>query len=197
MNVARINFSHGDKDRHRITIKNIRKASKKAGREVAILADLPGPKIRVGNVDPNPMQLNRGQELIISVDPKDKDAILCPFTPLIKNVEKGSIIFLDDGFIQVKVQEVKGKRVYTKVVVGGRLISNKGLSVPGADLDTPGFIKTITRGFVLQPKKKLMHSVFLLYETQPISNESALWRRNTSIRCLSWLRSSAKVLLKT
>lgn len=134
MNVARLNFSHGTYENHKMLIKNIREVEEKTGEPIAILQDLSGPKIRIGVVAEEGINLLSGQEAIFSTDPKDGDAIPVSHTQLHDFVKKGEIMLLDDGKIQVKVLEVEEKKIITKVVVPGVLHSNKGINIPETDL---------------------------------------------------------------
>ena len=136
MNVARINFSHDAFDTSRKTIEMIREASRKTGRIVDILIDLPGAKIRVGALDA-PIPLKKGQRVTLttrSVKMGQKNIIPVEYKQLTKSVVKGNIIFLSDGFIQLKALDVKEFTVDCMVIMGGELRSHKGLNLPGAKM---------------------------------------------------------------
>ena len=135
MNVARLNFSHGSLEEHREDIQNIRSASKQMDRLVAIMIDLPGPKIRVGRLPGEPIMLKKGEEVTLTTKPvAGKSFIPVEYKKLPQSVSKGKIVYLNDGFIQLKVQEVKFDRVRCKVIIGGPLLSHKGLNLPGAKI---------------------------------------------------------------
>jgi len=136
MNVARLNFAHGDLESHGQAIQRIRAAAKRTGRRVAILADLPGPKIRIGKLAQEPVELVRGQEIILTREQVLGDArrISVSFAGLSKATQPGDAIFLNDGFIRLKVKEVREGEVNCRVVVGGPLHSHKGVNLPGVDL---------------------------------------------------------------
>lgn len=141
MNVARLNFSHGDHAYHRTLIERIRAASKAVGRRVAILGDLPGPKMRIGGVRDEPCELQQGDGLILTTDEilGDRGRVSVDFHPLPKAVKAGDTLYLNDGFIQLKVQAVHGNDIHCLVSVGGELRSRKGLNLPGIDLGISAF----------------------------------------------------------
>ena len=136
MNVARLNFAHGDFASHAQAVQHIRAATKKVGRRVAILADLPGPKIRVGKLAQEPVELIRGEEIALTSEQVLGDArrISVSYAGLSQAVRHGDAVFLNDGFIRLKVEQVGGGEVRCRVVVGGSLRSHKGVNLPGANL---------------------------------------------------------------
>jgi pyruvate kinase len=141
LNVARLNFSHGDFTGHAERIARIRAAEKATGRRVAIMADLPGPKMRVGKIDPEPIQLNPGESFTLT----SEDVVGSPtrvsmsFERLPKVVKPGDRLFLNDGLVQLVVERVTGNDVHCQVAVGGELRSRKGLNLPGIDLGISAF----------------------------------------------------------
>ncbi|HDL85651.1 MAG TPA: pyruvate kinase [Candidatus Acetothermia bacterium] len=136
MDVARLNFAHGDFESHSRSIKRIRAAARKVGRRVAILADLPGPKMRVGELAVEPIQLVRGQMITLTSERVlgDAERISVSFPGLSVAARPGDVIFLNDGFIRLKVEEADGNEVRCRIVVGGELRSHKGVNLPGTDL---------------------------------------------------------------
>jgi len=136
MDVARLNFAHGDFESHARSIQRIRVASKKVGRRVAIMADLPGPKMRVGELAVEPVQLERGAAITLTSAPVlgDANRISVSFSGLSEAARPGDAIFLNDGFIRLKVVEIGEDEVHCRVVVGGELRSHKGVNLPGTDL---------------------------------------------------------------
>jgi len=143
MNVARLNFSHGEFTAHKKVIDNLRAASASLNRRIAIMADLSGPKMRIGTFASEPIYLNQGDPFTLTVDDiiGDNSRVSASFTGLPKSVKPGDTLFLNDGYIQLKVDEVKGKDVVCTVVVGGELRSRKGLNLPGIDLGISAFTK--------------------------------------------------------
>ncbi len=136
MNVARLNFSHGDLAQHARDIQTIRQVSRDLGRTVAILADLPGPKIRIGGLKGGACTLRQGNTVVLTARQIQGTAELIPvqFPDLSVSVEPGQRIFLNDGFIELKVLGIKGEDVVCRVIIGGDLLSNKGMNLPDAHL---------------------------------------------------------------
>jgi len=136
MNVARINFSHGDFESHGEVIRRVRKVAGELGRIVAILADLPGPKIRLGNLKKEPIMLHKGNLVTLTTDeiPGIPERIPVSYKQLPESVVPGSLIYLSDGFIQLRCLEISGNDVVCEVIIGGQLYSHKGLNLPGAKI---------------------------------------------------------------
>jgi len=141
MNVARLNFSHGDFESHKRVIDTLRSASRATGRRVAIMADLSGPKMRIGKLKEEPVELRAGDTFTLTTKEIVGDATKASvsFSRLPKAVKPGDTLFLNDGFIQLEVTRVQGKDVHCKVMVGGELRSRKGLNLPGIDLGITAF----------------------------------------------------------
>jgi pyruvate kinase len=141
MNVARLNFSHGDFASHAGRIAGIRAAANATGRRVAIMADLPGPKMRVGKIEPEPIQLLPEGKFTLTSDDivGNEHRVGMSFARLPAVVKAGDRLFLNDGLVQLIVGEVAGNDVRCKVVVGGELRSRKGLNLPGIDLGISAF----------------------------------------------------------
>ncbi len=141
MNIARLNFSHGDFTGHADRITRIRAAERATGRRVAIMADLPGPKMRVGQIAPEPILLRPGADFTLTSDDIVGTAqrVSMSFEPLPRVVKPGNRLFLNDGLIQLIVERVTGNDVHCKVSVGGELRSKKGLNLPGIDLGISAF----------------------------------------------------------
>ncbi len=141
MDIARLNFSHGDFEAHNKDVQQIREAAKKVGKHVAIMADLPGPKIRIGDLAEEPIELENGQILTLTTKPlagtSEKISVNLPELP--NAVEQGNLLFVNDGFIQLQVLEVMGEEVRCQVIVGGSLRSRKGLNIPDVDLGVSAF----------------------------------------------------------
>jgi len=142
MNVARLNLSHGNIEDHRKNIRRIRSLASQLGRVVTILIDLPGPKIRVGTLENEPVVLKKDDHVTLTTEHILGTASLIPvdYKRLPQSVSKGSLIFLNDGFLQLRVQEVSDDDVRCKVIIGGPLLSHKGLNLPRAKI----FIEAVT-----------------------------------------------------
>jgi pyruvate kinase len=141
MNVARLNFSHGDFAQHAGVIGRVRAAARAAGRRVAIMADLPGPKMRLGTIAPQPIEVRAGDELRLTSEDVVGNAqrISTSFPRLPRVVKPGDRLFLNDGLVQLQVESVSGDDVRCKVTAGGELSSRKGLNLPGIDLGIGAF----------------------------------------------------------
>ena len=141
MNVARLNFSHGDFAYHQRVLENIRSASRAAGRPVAILADLSGPKMRIGKLGAEKIELKAGDRFTLTADDimGDQHRVSVSFGRLPEVVKRGDLLSLNDGYIQLEVAEVRGRDVACVVKVGGELLSRKGLNLPGIDLGISAF----------------------------------------------------------
>lgn len=145
MNAARINMSHGTHEGHAQSIANVREASRITGREVAVLLDLQGPKIRVDKV-PAPLQLKAGEEWVIgTMDVKDKypqfadKFIPTVYRELVKDAHVGAIILFDDGLLEAEATEKIGEVLKIKIKVGGALKSNKGINLPNVKVSAPSY----------------------------------------------------------
>ncbi|MEB1807769.1 MAG: pyruvate kinase [Bacillaceae bacterium] len=139
MNVARLNFSHGDFEEHGARIKNIREAAEITGKNVAILLDTKGPEIRTQTVEGGAVELKQGQELVISMEEVVGNAskISITYPGLIHDVHPGSKILLDDGLIGLEVIEVGTNDIRTKVLNTGTLKNKKGVNVPNVSVNLP------------------------------------------------------------
>jgi pyruvate kinase len=141
MNVARLNFSHGNFAGHKRVIENLRAAARATGQRVAIMADLPGPKIRIGQLETEPIELQAGAAFTLSTQEVVGDASRASVSlaRLPQVVKPGDILFLNDGLIQLEVVTARGTDVTCRVLVGGELRSRKGLNLPGIDLGISAF----------------------------------------------------------
>ena len=141
MDVARLNFSHGDFTNHAKAIRDLRAAAQTVGKQIAIMADLPGPKIRVGKIANEPIQLKPGGIFTLTTDEilGNANRVSVTFKRLPQTVKPADILFLNDGLIQLEVTKIRGSEVICKVMVGGELRSRKGLNLPGIDLGISAF----------------------------------------------------------
>jgi pyruvate kinase len=141
VDVFRLNFSHGTHEGHAAIVERVRRLAKESGRIVALLQDLSGPKIRTGTLrDGKPLQLQAGDGLRIVVGdfPGDSARVSTTYADLPKAVHQGDALLLDDGHIQLRVEEVTGPEIRTIVVDGGPLGEHKGINVPGVELPSTG-----------------------------------------------------------
>jgi len=141
LDIARLNFSHGDFTHHGEVISLIRSSAQKVGRSVAIMADLPGPKMRLGKIDPEPIQLRIGDTFTLTSEDiiGDNHRASMSFEPLPRVVKPGDRLYLNDGLVQLQVELVAGNQVHCKVTVGSELRSRKGLNLPGIHLGISAF----------------------------------------------------------
>ncbi len=139
MDVARLNFSHGDYETHLSLLRTVRAEAEKRGRAVGILQDLQGPKIRVGRFAKGPVDLVAGAEFTITTREIQGDAraVSTTYKHLPHDVKPGDTILLDDGYLQLQVAAVDGEDVKTRVVEGGLLKDNKGINLPGVQVSAP------------------------------------------------------------
>jgi len=140
VNVVRLNFSHGTAQDHIDRAAAVREAAKEVGREVAIMADLQGPKIRVGKFAEGKVQLVDGADFVLDAAREtlgDVEAVGLDYKELPHDVKAGDVLLLNDGLIVLNVLAVRGAAVHTKVVVGGELSNNKGINKQGGGLSAP------------------------------------------------------------
>ena len=172
MNVARLNFSHGTHEGHAAFIRDIRQLAARLNSPIAILQDLPGPKVRTGKLSAGSVSLRAGDRFVLTTRevPGDQNAVQVNLLSLPQDVKPGHLVFLDDGAMQLRVQAATATDVVTEVVVGGVLGEHKGVSVPEASLSVP----TLT-------ENDLQHLAFGL-------------EQGVDLMALSFVRSAAQVL---
>ncbi len=146
LDVARLNFSHGTHESHGELIKLIRSLSIKTGKPVSILQDLQGPKLRVGDLPSDSIQLTAGQKVRFVCIGKEKEfiddkvqTIPLDIPNVFSSLSAGNRVLLDDGKLEMEILEVGNEEALAKVTLGGELRSNKGVNLPGISLDIPGF----------------------------------------------------------
>src|ERR1035437_1448070 len=139
MDVARINRSHGDREAHEIVYRNVRPAAQASGREVAVLVDLQGPKIRLGTFVAGKVELVEGDTFTITTDnvPGTKERASTTYKGLPGGAKVGGQILIDDGRVGVRIVEVEGNDVVTTVELAGPISNNKGLNLPGVAVNVP------------------------------------------------------------
>ena len=139
MNMARLNLSHGSYEEHQGRLDRVRAAAKEAGKAVAVLVDLQGPKIRLGRFENGPHELSRGDIFTITTDEVagTKERVGTTYKGLPGDCKTGDRILIDDGRVTVEVLEVKGNDVITKCVQPGFVSNNKGINLPGVAVSVP------------------------------------------------------------
>ena len=139
MDVARLNFSHGDHDSHRETFARVHAAAERHGRPVAVLADLSGPKLRIGPVAGDMVRIAAGDRIVLTSDEVmgTAERVGLNHADLPREVDAGASLFIDDGRLELVVEETSDTELACRVVVGGPLRSRKGLNLPQARLSLP------------------------------------------------------------
>ncbi|HEY5061624.1 MAG TPA: pyruvate kinase, partial [Gemmatimonadaceae bacterium] len=138
LNVARINFSHGTHEQHAATIALVREVAVDMGRPIAILGDLQGPRIRIGEIAAT-RELTDGSDVVLVPEGRERSTADVPVTyaSLSKDVHVGDRILINDGLIELVVLDIEGTRVTTRVLHGGPLSSHKGINLPGVQVSAP------------------------------------------------------------
>ncbi|HEY1225916.1 MAG TPA: pyruvate kinase [Ramlibacter sp.] len=140
VNVVRLNFSHGTAQDHIDRARLVREVAQAAGREVAIMADLQGPKIRVGKFAEGKVSLEPGMKFVLDAsrtEPGDQRGVGLDYKELPRDVKAGDVLLLNDGLIVLTVEDVRGEQVHTLVKLGGTLSNNKGINKQGGGLTAP------------------------------------------------------------
>ena len=139
MDVARLNFAHGTQESHGRIYHLLRKLSKKLGKPLAVLQDLPGPKMRIGTVGHGQILIKKGATFVLTTRQTHGSGqrVNTTYRYLPRDVKPGDPILLGDGYLRMRVTEVRGTEVITKVVEGGMLKDHMGLNLPGTDLSAP------------------------------------------------------------
>lgn len=142
MNVARLNFSHGSHEEHGARIQRIREVSKRLNKIVGILLDTKGPEIRTHKMENDAIELATGQKIAISTTEVlgNNEVFSITYDKLIEDVTPGSIILLDDGLIELRVESIdmEAGKIHTTIINAGTLKNNKGVNVPGVSVQLPG-----------------------------------------------------------
>jgi pyruvate kinase len=139
VDVFRLNFSHGTRDDHIESVARIRTASKALGREIGILGDLPGPKLRLGDLEDDVAVLHSGSTVVMSGDGEvgNSERLPVQFSGITRAVNPGDPVFLADGRVRLKVTEVRDSDIVLAVEAGGAVSSHQGVNLPGADAELP------------------------------------------------------------
>ncbi|NND70371.1 MAG: pyruvate kinase [Rhodothermales bacterium] len=144
MDVVRLNFSHGTHAEHLQRMIDVREAAAELGKNIPIMQDLQGPKIRVGLVREDAVLIRKGQMLILTsedIEIGDEKRVQVHYANLEESVSIGSRVLIDDGALELEIVEVKGKDIYTEVIVGGPLRSRKGVHFPKMKASSPSLTK--------------------------------------------------------
>jgi pyruvate kinase len=158
MDVVRLNFSHGKHDEHLAAMQNVREAVRQTGNHVAVLQDLQGPKIRIGDLSVPSFILNQGEELVITTDDSfvgGPGKVSTTYRGLAGDVKPGEDLLIDDGKLQLRVTRVEGAEVHCEVLVGGPLSPHKGINLPGVAVSAP----SMTEKDLVDLKFGLAHGV--------------------------------------
>ncbi len=136
MNVMRLNFSHGDFAEHQNRVNNLRKVMEKTGKDIGIMQDLGGPKIRIGEFENGVITLKEGQTFTLTTDKimGNEKKVFVNYPLLPKEVKVGGYVLLHDGKKKLQITDIKGNDVITKVIVGGEIKNKRGVNLPGAYL---------------------------------------------------------------
>jgi len=136
MNVARINFSHGDHEVHGRTIDTVRRIAAEEGAVVAIMCDIQGPKIRIGKIENEPLMLNPGDRITLTLDEANGDGnvVSIPHPEFVRDIREGMQLLIDDGKLEFVVRQTTPRSLICEVVIGGPLTSRKGVTAPTARL---------------------------------------------------------------
>jgi pyruvate kinase len=138
MDVARINFSHGDHSTHATNIANVRRLAEEEKKVVAVMADIPGPKLRLGNLVQDPLELTEGDRVTLTaranLDPEQPFRVPLPHPEVLRELNVGERLLIDDGEIEIVVRKRAGSDVVCEVITRGLLKSHKGVSVPDTSL---------------------------------------------------------------
>jgi pyruvate kinase len=145
MDGARLNFSHGTREQHAEYAGMVRAAEEEVGRPIAVIADLQGPKLRVGKL-PGPIQLAEGDEIVVTGDEDGRKDGELPVLPAVigQVLQPGHDVLIDDGLVRLRVEAVKAGRARCEVVVGGTVSSHKGVNVPGVPVPIPALTRKDT-----------------------------------------------------
>jgi pyruvate kinase len=155
LNVARINFSHGTHEQHAATIKLVRDVARSLERPVAILGDLQGPRIRIGDLE-TPVMLADGADVRLAPEGQERDGELpITYRELANDVHVGDRILINDGLLELVVLEVNAPRVTARVLHGGRLTSHKGMNLPGVHVSAPSITEKDREDVAFAVKQEL------------------------------------------
>ena len=139
MDVARLNFSHGDHEQHKKRVDQFKKVRDEIGKPVALLLDTKGPEIRIGKFENNEVHLKAGADFTLVAEEMlgNEKMVSISYTELYKDVKKGSRVLINDGLIELEVIKIQGKHIHCTILNGGTISNNKGMNVPGTITNLP------------------------------------------------------------
>lgn len=139
VDVARLNFSHGTHEEHRKRFQNIRDTAKQAGKFISIILDTKGPEIRLKTFSSGKVELLPGESFTLHAydTPGDKQGVSISYPDLARDAQSGDKILVDDGLVELEVEQIRGADVVCRVIVGGELKDRKGVNIPGRSLNLP------------------------------------------------------------
>jgi len=157
MNVARLNFSHGTHPEHEARIDNIRAVAKELGKNVAIMLDTQGPEIRTGVLKDSQITLNIGDVITITPDKIEgtQERISVTYENIAKDVSVGSTVLIDDGIIELRVEEIQGRDIVCRVIDGGVLKNRKGVNLPKVNVNLPSITEKDIEDITFGIRKKV------------------------------------------
>jgi len=159
VNVVRMNFSHGSAEDHKLRAQKVREIAAKLGKNVAILGDLQGPKIRVSTFKDGPILLTEGDRFILDAELApgmgDQDSVGIDYKALPNDVKRDDILLLDDGRVQLQVLSVENNKIFTSVLIGGPLSNNKGINKKGGGLSADALTEKDKRDILLAAEIKV------------------------------------------
>lgn len=196
MNVARLNFSHGNHQEHLMRIKNIRQASLETKVPVAILLDTKGPEIRIGAFE-GTINLETGQDFVLTTNPETVDTgkVFVNYAGLPQDVKPGDRILIDDGLIGLLVKEVNGQDIHCVVENGGQLLSRKGVNVPGVSVKLPSVTEKDIEDIVFGIKNQVdfIAASFVRTAADIIEIRRLLEQHNSPIQIIAKIETQAAV----
>ncbi len=168
VNVIRLNFSHNTHDWHQMVHDRARKIAEREGKRIAILQDLSGPKIRIGKLPEEGITLKKGQQFILTTRDiiGDSTQVSVNYKRLPQEVEKGTIIKIEDGKKTLKVEKTSAREIYTRVIDGGFLTSHKGINVPGAHLSISSLTPKDKKDVLFGIENKVDYIAFSFVQTK-------------------------------
>jgi pyruvate kinase len=162
VNVLRLNFSHGSFDEHQVKVDNARTVMKKTGMRVAIMQDLGGPKIRIGDFKTESITLKEGQTFTITTDDivGDETRVSTNYKPLPRELKVGGVIKVHDGKKKLEIMKIKGNDIICKVIIGGDIKGRRGINLPGAHLSIASLTDKDKKDIAFGLKNKVDYFAF-------------------------------------